>query len=111
MRFPQDEIDALKVFGAISILTDGGQEHVLISNCRLPAGCNPSQMDVLLCPYARDGYPSRLLFAARPQGRIQPNWRPTVRVADRTWENFSFNNVRADLPLLAMLTNHLGGLA
>ncbi|MEW5743172.1 MAG: hypothetical protein AB1938_29930 [Myxococcota bacterium] len=108
--FAQEQLDALKPLGAVSVLTDGGKEYVLVQQCAMPPGCAPARVDVLLCPHSRDGYPSRLFFAEKVNGRGAPNWHVQARIADRNWHAYSYKDVPASLPLVQMLMNHLRGL-
>lgn len=55
--------------------------YFLIRDLELPAGCIPATVDSLLCPTLRDGYQSRLFFAAQVSGGPARNWNATgVRI-------------------------------
>ena len=89
-------------------MTESGQSFIYLSQFKLPAGCEPAQLEALLCPHARDGYTTRLFLSAPVAGRGQ-NW--TIhRIVDRSWYTFSWNNVSAQLRPAEILAEHLRAL-
>lgn len=108
--FPQDQLDALKPFGMVSTVQDGGNWYVLIEHCRLPAGCTPDNVDVLLQLQPRGQYATSLLFARQVESPKKVNWHAKARVADRNWEIYSHKGVPASRPLLSILVAHLAAL-
>lgn len=111
MSFPQDQLDELGVFGTVSVVRDGGRDYPLICGCAMPAGCVPDRVDVMLCPYPRDGYETRLFFAQRVNGKKNVNWHQRPRMLDRNWEVYSLKGIPASFRLAAMLVYHLEALA
>lgn len=112
MSFPQEQIDALKALGTeVRIFVEGGITYFWILNLCLPDGCSPSQTDALLCPSARDNYPTRLFFSQRITSRVGLNWNANgVRIGEKVWHAFSWKDVSASLGLVQILTAHLGAL-
>lgn len=86
-------------------MTEGGLTYILLPNLKLPAGCNPPQVDGLLCLQARDGYPTRLFLSQPVAGKVS-NWA-THRILDRTWHTWSWNNVSSGLRPAQILAEHL----
>jgi hypothetical protein len=76
---------------------------LLIPQLFLPAGCTPECIEALLCPTARDGYPSRLFLAAQ----VKPRSWSTARILERNWFMVSWR-IREGLRLAQMVLAHLG---
>ena len=107
MALPDDQIQELKqFFPEIVAATEGGGTYLRLSNAMLPSGCTPARMDLLLCPFEREGYPNRLYFAERVQCRNTLNWNGTTRVLERNWFAFSWK-ISPGLRLLQMVQEHL----
>jgi hypothetical protein len=107
--FNTTEIDELRpLCEAVSCANEGGVTFLLLQGLRLPEGCSPSRIDALLCPTSRDGYDSRLFFAAQVQGPGVRNWNAQHRLLDRNWAAFSWST-RPGLRLAQMVAVHLGG--
>lgn len=115
MPLPPDQIEELKLIAAnIAACDEGGVTFILLPNFKLPDGCTPSSMDLLLCPTPRDGYDSRLFFAQKVQPPAKPglkplNWNGSVRIAEQNWHAFSWRT-RGGLRLAQMLSIHLKAL-
>jgi len=110
MGLPEDQIAELKqFFREIFAATEGGIIYLLLRDAALPSGCMPARMDLLLCPFERDGYPSRLYFAERVQCAKALNWNSGVRVLERNWSAFSWK-IAGGLRLLQMVQEHLRAL-
>jgi hypothetical protein len=60
----------------------------------------------LLCPHAYDGYTTRLFFNEQVPGPVN-NWT-NHSLFTKSWWTWSWNNVVAEQPWLAILANHLG---
>lgn len=88
---------------------EGGMTFYFIPRLRLPAGCIPEQVDALLCPTARDGYPSRLFFAERVQGPAPRNWNGDSHILGRRWYAFSWADIQG-LPLVDLVLAHVRAL-
>lgn len=113
MAFPPDQIDELeRLFPGAVMYTDGGVELFLLPNVLLPSGCSPQQMDLLLCPSPRDGYPSRMFFAERVQAPMVQglNWNGGGYIIERNWQAFSLKIEGADLRLAQLVKAHLRAL-
>ena len=110
MNFPEDQIAELKrYFGELSVAREGGITYLMLQNVTLPGGCTPARMDLLLCPFERDGYPSRLYFAQQVQCAKGLNWNGSVRILERNWFAFSWR-VANGLRLLQMVQEHMRAL-
>ena len=89
-------------------MIESGQNYVYLPRLTLPEGCQPSQVEALLCLHGRDGYSTRLFLSQPVPGRGQ-NW--TVhRILDRTWHTCSWQNVSAQLRPAQILAEHLRAL-
>jgi hypothetical protein len=111
MEYLKEQTDELKRYcGKVSALPEGGITFFYLEGLRLPAGCDPAVCDALLCPVARDGYPSRLYFSANIKSSYTRNWNVTgARICEKNWFAFSW---RVDIqgPTLAQaLLAHLIG--
>jgi len=106
------EVEELKaICPEVMTSTEGGVTYYLLKGLVLPEGCTPPNVDALLCPSPRDGYPSRLFFAQMISSRKAQNWNSqNVRILDRNWFAYSW---RLDAPgqrLAQMLANHMRAL-
>lgn len=110
MPFNEEEIKELKTIASnISFATEGGYEYILIEKLQLPDGCNPSEVDALLCPTTKDGYESRLFFSSQISGCPSRNWNGNIRVLDRNWYAFSWR-INSQHSLTKTLLLHLNSL-
>ncbi|MFT3714053.1 MAG: hypothetical protein QM817_40850 [Archangium sp.] len=110
MNLAKDEVRELKVFSAsVETGTEGGREYVIVNGVSVP-GWEPNKVDVLLCPYERDGYPSRLFLSAKVAGRGGLNWNSEARLLGRNWFAFSFKVPHSDLRLAQLLAAHMRAL-
>jgi hypothetical protein len=117
MAFDQDQIDELKsCYPNLGAVEDGEKSFILISPLPLPVGCVPQVVDGLLCPFLRDGYPSRLFLSAKITHKGQgQNWNADgVMIAGRKWWAVSWNPLKNKQPnqdvnqrLIGMVTAHL----
>ena len=113
MDYAQGQIDELKLYcEKVSSLLESGIAFLFLAGLRLPAGCRPAVCDALLCPVAKDGYPSRLYFSAQIAGAYTRNWNVTgARIGEKNWWAFSWK-VNLSAPTLAqLLVAHLNGFA
>ena len=106
--FPPDQVEELvRLFPGVQEATEAGITYFLIPSLSMPAGRTPEQLDVLLCPAGRDGYPSRLFLAQRVEGGPARNWNAShVRILERNWHAVSWR-VRPGLRLAQQLPAHL----
>lgn len=85
---------------------EGGVRYFLLPALSMPEGRQPSRVDALLCPTARDGYPSRLFLAEQIHGGRGSNWNASVRILERNWYALSWR-VNSNLRLVQMVAAHL----
>jgi hypothetical protein len=111
--YPQDQIDEMKRYCTkVSALNEGGITFLQLEALRLPVGCTPGVCDALLCPLAKDGYPSRLFFAVQITGAYTRNWNcSNARIGERNWFAFSWKVDLANPTLVQLLVAHLNGFA
>ncbi len=111
MSFPEDQIAELKqLCPDAKVYPEAGCTYLLLPGLSLPEGCEPATSDALLCPTARDGYPSRLFFADKVKSSTERNWNVTgVRIVERTWHAFSWK-ANPNLRLVQMVAAHVGAL-
>src|SRR5947209_272789 len=110
MSLPDDQVAELKVFyPEVLSAKEGGITYLLLPSASLPSGCSPLRMDLLLCPFERDGYPSRLYFSERVNCPKGLNWNSGLRVLERNWFAFSWK-IAPGLRLLQMVQEHLRAL-
>jgi hypothetical protein len=97
MDYPKEQTDELKRYCTkVSALTEGVVTFLHLEGLRLPSGCDPVVCDALLCPVARDGYPSRLYFSANIKSAYPRNWNVSgARLCEKNWFAFSW---RVDIP-------------
>ena len=111
MAFPQDQIDELvEVYPKAKQALEGGTAFFLLPELELPEAVAPRRVDALFCPTPRDGYPSRLYYAAPIQN--PPSQFRNVRtshVLGRTWYACSWR-VRSGLRLVQAVRAHLDAL-
>lgn len=110
--YPQDQIDELKgLCSGLGLVEEAGRQYFLLTGLTLPQGCQPQKVDALLCPTARDGYPSRLFFSQRVKEPRPLNWNTNgVRIGERNWHAFSWRIGGTGLRLVQMLISHLSAL-
>ncbi len=112
MAFPADQVAEVKQFCPdLQQCEEAGCAFLLLPMLTLPEGCSPRRTDALLCPSAREGYPSRLYFADRVRSRAQLNWNATgVRIVERVWQAYSWKLTHSNLRLAQMIALHLRAL-
>lgn len=111
MAYPKEETEELKHYCAkLSLLPEAGVEFLHMEELRLPAGCEPSVCDGLLCPVPKDGYPSRLFLSTQVKSPYTRNWNVSnVRIGEKNWFAFSWRVELTNLPLVQLLIAHLTG--
>jgi hypothetical protein len=110
MKFPEEEINELiAIIPSVSYANEGGYDYLLLEQLKLPDGCQPAVLDVLLCPNPREGYQSRLFFASEVIGGPQRNWNSNIRALGRNWYAVSWAT-SPGLKLIEMLAVHLKAL-
>lgn len=112
VAYPPEQIEELKGYCTkLSALPEGGVTFLYMEELRLPAGCDPSICDALLCPVAKDGYPSRLYFSVQVASRYPRNWNGSTRIGERNWFAFSWMVNLNEPTLTQLLIAHLNGFA
>ena len=108
MNGTDEQVDELtRLFPDVEEAVEGGVRYFLIPSLRLPPGRTPEQVDALLCPSPRDGYPSRLFLAQPVVGGRGSNWNSSnVRILERNWFAVSWR-VNPNLRLAQMVAAHL----
>jgi hypothetical protein len=105
MRTP-DEFDELKrICPGAKEMPEASIDFILLPDLKISG---QGQVDGLLCPQARDGYPTRLFLSKEVPGKGN-NWT-THRILDRTWWTWSWKDVSADLRLAEILAAHISAL-
>lgn len=87
-------------------LSEGGIPIVFLPNFTFQAKEGIMAMDLLLYPSSHSGYPTRLFFEQRLQGKEACRWSEHY-VAGRNWWAHSWDGVAASLPWLKILFAHL----
>jgi hypothetical protein len=82
-----------------------GQPLVYLPNVTVESGGVKHELNTLLCPRARDGYPTRV-FLSKPFPNKGQNWK-VFNIKGLTWHACSFSEVPASLPWIEILANHL----
>jgi hypothetical protein len=113
VAYPTEQIEDLKRYCAkLSALPEGQVTFLYMQGLSLPAGCQPSVCDALLCPAARDGYPSRLYLSVKVASPYARNWNcSNARIGERNWFAFSWKVDLNDPTLTQLLIAHLNGFA
>ncbi len=88
---PEDPalIDLRRLCPRTQRLEEGGHVYYLLPDLFLGDSVNPKQCDALLRVGGGDGYSSRLLLAAKVEGR-QLNWNCEAFILQRRWFAFSW---------------------
>lgn len=94
---------------AARLVREGGQAVVWLPAFSFVAAGKAAVMDLLLIPWAHEGYPTRVFFERAITERGQ-NWKEHYMV-QRKWWAPSWNYVLASLPWTAMLCAHLRAVA
>ena len=110
--YPKEQIDSLKVIcPGVQQGNEGGATYFLLLQLKLPDGCQPAEVDVLLRPTnSGDGYNSRLYFAQPVQSQKALNWTGQARILERNWHVFSWQVQAQNLTLVQILQEHLDAL-
>ena len=87
---------------------DGAQVLVFLPGLKVHSDGKVHVVDALLCPRARDNYPTRL-FLSKPFTGKAANWN-AFNIKGRTWHACSWTGVPESLSWLQILANHLSPL-
>jgi hypothetical protein len=113
MEYPVEQIEELKRYcSAVRGLGEGNAVYLYLEALRLPAGCEPSECNALLRPFAgADGYPSQLYFSVQIRAPYGKNWNVlNARICEKNWFAFSWKASAAPRSPLEALLNHLAAL-
>lgn len=92
---------------AAELWDEGGQPLVFLPGLKVESGGAFHVVDGLLCPRARDGYPTRMFFSRSFAGNgMGQNWN-VFNIKSRPWHACSWKDVPAALPWLEIVANHL----
>ncbi len=111
MEYPKEQIEDLKGYcSKVRAAKEGEITYLYLEDLRLPAGCTPEVCDGLLCPVARDGYPSRLFLSVQVSPPYPRNWNVSnARIGEKNWYVFSWRVNLVSPTLVQMLVAHLTG--
>ncbi len=98
-----------KHYEGVRRVEEGGITYFYIPALGLPDGCEPKVVEAMFCPMKRDSYESRLFLSIMVKMPFARNWNANVRIMERQWYAFSYNNVKG-MTLLQMLAAHLRGM-
>jgi hypothetical protein len=87
---------------------EGGQPLVYLPGLSVESDGTAHVVNALLCPRARDSYPTRL-FLSKPFPSKGQNWN-VFNIKGLTWHACSLSGVPAALSWIEILANHLGVL-
>jgi hypothetical protein len=83
--------ELLKLQPKATHASEGGRDYFLLPNLALPAGCEPSIIDALLCVTEESGYKCSLFFAQEIKTPTPKNWnRTNKRILERNWFAYSY---------------------
>lgn len=106
MRNPAEELVLLQDLCSGAVLVkEGGKDLVYLPRYTFTAVAQRVSMDLVLYPYERDGYKTRVFYERKVEGRCN-NWN-LFRVIDRQLWTPSWNDVSADQPWFRILLAHL----
>lgn len=91
---------------AAELWTDGGRQVAFLPKVEFQAGKSRVTRDLLLWPWERDNYVSRLFLSGEVTGAVARAWT-AFNIQGRTWYAVSWKDVPNTLPWLEILANHL----
>ncbi len=101
------QFNALKAFyPAAQCLTEGGLEVAYIPGITIEAAGGPVVVNLLLYPHGKDSYDTRLFVDRKIAESKGLNWQAHT-VCGETWWACSWQGVKASLPWVQILANHL----
>lgn len=105
MTEPADPMAGLRALcPAADLWHEGEQPLVFMPGISVESGGTKHQVDLLLCPRARDSYETRLFFSR--QLPVNRNWS-SFNIMTRTWHAFSWSGIPANDDWLEILATHL----
>jgi len=106
MASPADFDKFRALYPSLEVWREGGVDAAFVPLLKVIAAGATHEVQILLWPNARDGYPSRLFVSEKLPGARANNWN-SFAICGRTWWACSWSGVQATLPLAEMLANHL----
>lgn len=95
-----------RVYPDAELWSEGGQPFVYLPKLQFASAVGKVQADVLLCPQAHPGYPTRLFLSQKLEG-TKANFNSNPVIGGRSWHGASWDGVPASLPWLEILACHL----
>lgn len=110
MSFPNEQIEELdRVFGeGIRKIEAMGLTFFLIPSVDLGESSQPRNVKALLCPCAKDGYPSRLYLSQKVSLPAPRNWNGNVWIEGQSWHAVSWRLNNHEHSLTQLVVAHLG---
>jgi hypothetical protein len=96
------------ICGEARELVEAGIKFIHLRKLRLPGGCQPAEVEALLCLGTCNGYLTRLFLSQQVAGK-RSDWLPQ-HILGRTWYTWSWNGVPAHLRPAEILAEHLRAL-
>lgn len=101
------QFNALKaIYPAAECWSEGGCELAFIPAVNIQAAGGAVKVDLLLHPHAKDSYDTRLFVNRKVAETKGLNWNAHT-VCGETWWACSWQGVKAHLPWIQILGNHL----
>lgn len=91
---------------AAELWPEGNAHLAFLPGIRFKTGGSESQCDLLLWPFERDGYSSRLFLSAPVPSSTSRAWT-AYNIQGRTWHAVSWQGVPNNLPWIEMVGSHL----
>jgi hypothetical protein len=108
-----DELQPIRELcdGDVSFRTEGWRRLIHMEGLRLLVGPTAHVVDAVLClnhGETNPTYPTKLYLALNLGAGL--NWNESAYILGRNWLTFSWRDVRADQPHVAILAAHLAPL-
>lgn len=108
MTDPDKELTKLRqLCPKAELWTEGGRHIVFLPGVEFPVNGTRVTCDLLLWPFTREGYLSRLFLSVQVAAPRAKNWN-VFNIQGRKWHACSWQGVPNTLPWIEILANHLG---
>lgn len=108
MTDPDKELARLRqLCPKAELWAEGGRPIAFLPQVDFPVGKGRATCDLLLWPFEREGYQTRLFLSAQVAAPRVNNWN-TFYIQGRQWHACSWQGVPSALPWIDVLANHLG---
>lgn len=108
---PEREIARLRELSPeAEIWTEGGLQIAFLPGVQFIAKGVKVVRDLLLWPWEREGYQSRLFLSDRVESSEDRNWNAVFNIQGRAWHAISWQGVSNTLPWIEILGAHLRAL-